>query len=449
MKVSDALKKLAARFPSPLYVVGGAVRDSLLGSYGKDIDLAAALAPDEVASALKGTEFKVFPTSPKLGTLKIRGGGEEYEYTAFRTDSYACDGTHAPKSVRFTKDLREDALRRDFTADAVYYDITKGNYLDPLGGIEDIAQKKLRAVRDPREVLCEDGLRLMRMVRIAASCGFEVEQNLYAACKEQAELLQNIHKSRIGAEFAKLVVCDTENGIKGAHVRAIEMLIDLGLMRFILPELLEGKDFLQRADFHKYDVLGHILKVFELSPARIRLAALFHDISKPSQKLKTGKMAGHEFAGAVVLRQRLTELCFAKEVVERNARLVMAHMVDLKCETKENKLKLFIQRNADILEDLIALKNADYEGSGMKQGDNPSSVRLKNLYDQMKRDGVPFCTKELKVGGADLIQLGIPAAQRGKVLQELLETATREKKLLTREGQYAFLEKKAIYLKTL
>lgn len=444
MIITESLKQLAALFPSPLYVVGGGVRDFLLDYGGKDIDLAASLSSEEVKKALEGTAYKVVPTSPKLGTLKIIGFNQQYEYTSFRSDSYACDGTHAPLSVRFTKDLKEDALRRDFTANAVYYDIAKGEYIDPLYGKEDISNKLLRAVRDPYEVIKEDGLRLIRAVRIACSCGFLIDSALYQACKEQAFLLESIHKSRIGEEFAKIVVCDTYNGIKDAHLRAIEMLLDLNLMQFVVPELLEGKDFPQRKDFHKYDVLGHILKVYQLSPPQVRLAALFHDVSKPSQKIKTGKMAGHEFTGAYVLRRRLAKLCFPKDVIERNARLVECHMYDLKCETKESKLRLFIQRNADILDDLIALKNADYAGSGMKQGDNLSSVRMRNLYQQMKLDKVPFKIKDLQVGGGELIELGIPEPERGKALVALLESAAVDKSLLTREAQYAFLKKKSI-----
>lgn len=442
MIISATLKKLASLFPSPLYVVGGAVRDFLAGFCSKDIDLAAALTPDEVSLALAGTAFAVIPTSPKLGTLKIRCAGEEYEYTAFRKDSYAGDGTHAPQCVRFTRELAEDALRRDFTADAVYYDIANDKYVDPLGGISDIENKLLRAVRQPYEVLQEDGLRLLRLVRIACSTGFTVDGELYKACKAQSPLIKGIHKSRIGAEFAKIVVCDTENGISGAHRRAIEMLVDLGLMDYILPELLEGKGFPQRADFHKYDVLGHIIKVFELAPPHIRLAALFHDVSKPSQKLITGRMAGHENTGAELLRKRLTELHFPKAEIERNVRLVQNHMYDLKCETKESKLRLFIQRNADIMDDLIALKDADYVGSGIKEGRNPAAARMEALFTEMKREKVPFGVKELKVGGAELIEFGIPETERGKVLTELLEGSAVDEALRTEEGQRNFLKNK-------
>ena len=204
------------------------------------------------------------------------------------------------------------------------------------------------------------------MVRIACSCGFETEPALYSAAKKNASLLKNINNGRIGDEFAKILVCDTENGVSGAHSRAVRMLIDFGLINYILPELMEGDKFPQRADFHKYDVLEHTLKVFELSPPAVRIAALFHDISKPSQKLATGKMAGHEFAGAEMLRKKLSQLCFPKDVIERQARLVECHMYDLKCETREQKLRLFIQKNYDIMDDLIDLKNADYEGSGME-----------------------------------------------------------------------------------
>lgn len=433
------LQQLASVFPAPLYAVGGAVRDHLLGFAAKDIDLASRLLPEEVARCLKDTGFVAIPTSPKLGTLKIRGFGKEYEYTAFRVDSYPEGGNHAPANVRFTSDIGEDARRRDFTADAVYYDIKAKEFVDPLDGIRDIKNKLLRPTRAPEEVMKEDGLRLLRLVRIACSCGFEIEEDLYEASHKYSALLKDIHDSRIGGEFYKILICDTLYGITGAHVRAIRMLIDLGLMEYIVPELLEGKGFPQRADFHKYDVLEHILKVFELSPPGIRAAALFHDITKPLNKIKTGKMAGHELTGATLLRKRLRKLCFPADTIERWARLVECHMYDLNCETGEKKLRLFVQKNADILADLAALKDADYMGSGMHFGRNPSGIRMEETLRRMREEGVPFSIKDLKVGGSDLIALGIPPAERGKRMEELLRLAANDAHLRTAEGQRAFL----------
>lgn len=440
MMLSKELKQLASVLCTPLYVVGGAVRDALLGyGTGKDIDLAACLTPQEITDALASTPYKVIPVSPKLGTLKIRCGAAEYEYTTFRCDSYACDGTHTPIDISFTRDIYQDSLRRDFCVNAIYYDISKEQLVDPLGGIEDIDKRLLRATRNPDDMLVEDGLRLLRMVRIACACGFRTEDALYNAAGRLSHIINGIHKSRIGDELSKIVVCDTQYRVSGAHLRAINMLIDLGLAAHILPELTEGKGFAQRADYHKYDVLGHTLKVFELSPPNIRLAALFHDISKPSQKLATGKMAGHEIAGAAVLRKRLKELGFGYAVIERNARLVETHMFDLNCETGEPKVRRFIQSNYDIIDDLIALKNADYLGGGLRTGENPSSARLLSVLTQMKAEGVPFTLKDLLVGGKELIELNVPAQKRGQWMQELLRLAATEKRLLTYSGQYNFL----------
>lgn len=440
MILSVQLKQLASVLSCPLYVVGGAVRDTLLGfETSKDVDLAASLTPQEITAALANTPYKVIPVSPKLGTLKIKCGTDEYEYTTFRCDSYACDGTHSPVDINFTKDIYQDALRRDFCVNAIYYDINKEQFVDPLGGIADIDKRLLRATRNPDTVLIEDGLRLLRLVRIACACDLQIEAALYSAAQRLSHIINGIHNPRIGDELSKLVVCDTQYGVSGAHLRAINMLIDLGIAKYILPELMEGKGFAQRADYHKYDVLGHTLKVFELSPPNIRLAALFHDISKPSQKLATGRMAGHEVAGAAVLRHRLKELCFGNAVIERNARLVEAHMFDLNCETKEPKVRRFIQSNYDIIDDLIALKNADYLGGGLKTDENPSSIRLMSIFAQMKAEGVPFTIKDLLVGGKELIELGVPTQKRGQWMQELLRLAATEKRLLTYSGQYNFL----------
>jgi len=433
------LLQLASAFPVPLYAVGGAVRDGLLGYEAKDVDLASALLPEEVFACLTATGFHGLPTSPKLGTLKIKGFGKEYEYTAFRTDSYPEGGNHAPAEVRFSANIREDALRRDFTADAIYYDIKTGDYADPLGGISDIQNKLLRATRAPADVMREDGLRLLRLVRIACSCGFRIDPELYEASRKNCALLQAIHDARIGEELSKILICDTLYGIQGAHIRAMRMLIDLGLMQYILPELLDGKGVAQRADYHKYDVLEHILKVFELSPPGIRAAALFHDITKPLNQIKTGKMAGHEKTGAELLRTRLKKLCFPGDRIDRWARLVETHMADQNCQTGEKKLRLFVQKNADILADLAALKDADHIGKGLLTGRNPSAVRMEETLRSMREEGVPFSIKDLKVGGAELISAGIPPAKRGEVLEALLRLAANDARFRTKEGQSAYL----------
>lgn len=441
MTVSENLTALAALFPVPLYVVGGAVRDYLAGFKISDYDLSSELKADEVCSLLKDSVFSVSLTSKKLGTLKIYSGFEYYEYTAFRKDSYPNDGSHTPSSVQFTGDINEDAFRRDFTVNAVYYDIKSGEFADPAGGIEDIENKIIKTVRKPADVFKEDALRILRMARLAAQTGFEIENHTFETAKALSYTVKTLAKERIRDEFEKIIRADTINGISGAHVRGIRLLDSLGVLDIILPGITEGKGIEQRADFHKYDVFEHIMRTFEAAEPEVRLAALFHDIAKPKMEREYGRMSGHDKTGAEIAKRIMRDLRYPNSETERVARLVEKHMYDLNGQTGEKKLRLFILENHTIIEDLIKLKNADYIGSGISSGKSASGERMKNLYRVMKEEGTAFTVKELKVRGNDLDALPIPPEKRGEALQALLKDAAVNPSLKSREAQLDYLKK--------
>lgn len=444
MLVSEKLLKLAKILPSPLYIVGGAVRDHTAGFKVSDLDICAALTPEEVAEAVKADpDIHIYGKSPKLGTIGIKYGDEDYEYTAFRTDNYTFSGAHTPQSVSFTRDIKEDALRRDFTVNAVYYDVQKSTVCDPLGiGVKDIKNKIIRTVRDGETVFGEDALRLMRLARIAAQTGFSIDINTFKAAEKSVAGLKNIANERLGDEFSKILIADTVNGISGAHIRGINILVEIGAMEYLIPELLLGIGFKQRPDYHLYDVYGHIMKVLELIPPSIRYAALFHDITKPREKTEHGKMAGHPISGAKLSRDIMRKFGISADETERVARLVENHMYDLNLETSENKVRRFIQSNIDIIDDLVCLKDADYEGGGILNGKNPSGLRLIKVREKMIEDGVPFSIKDLKVNGDDLIAANIPEKSRGTILKELLVLCATDNSLLNREAQLKFIERK-------
>ena len=183
------MRELASLFKdrATLYAVGGFVRDTLLGVTPRDLDICSHLGVEDVKTMLSGTRFAVSGKSMRLGTATVSAEGFSAEYTAFRTDSYPeGSGVHRPSEVTFTRDMRVDALRRDFTANAVYFDPLTEEYTDFVGGREDIEKRVLRAVRDPDAVFGEDGLRVLRLVRFAAELGFEPEENTFAAAKRYA-----------------------------------------------------------------------------------------------------------------------------------------------------------------------------------------------------------------------------------------------------------------------
>lgn len=435
-----ALIELSGYFDKPLYIVGGAIRNYHMGLKITDIDLAAAISPQEVIERLKDSPFKASLTSKKLFTLKIEHKDKYFEFTSFRKDTYT-GGKHTPDQSSLTDDILIDAKRRDFTVNAVYYDILKDEFVDPLGGIDDLNNRIIRTVDLPERVFSQDGLRLMRLARQAAEMGLDIDKTVMDAAKENVYLIKDIAIERIRDEFDRIITADRKYNIPNAHIRGLKLLEKIGLLSYILPELEKGKGLSQRKDYHKYDVYTHILKCFEYSQAEIRLAALLHDIAKPFCVQNDGSMKGHDREGKRMAENILNRLKYPKRTISEVKKLVYLHMYDLKTNTKDSTIRRFIQENFDILDKLIALKQADHKAGGIMGEESPSAARLKEVFEKMKAEGIPFTSKDLKVDGKDLIELDIPAHKRSLALKSLLNAAIYGKDLLTREGQLKYLSR--------
>lgn len=434
------LKDLASRLNEPLYLVGGSVRNHLMGKPVGDFDVASSLSERELCACLEGAPFKIVPTSPKLGTLKIKGEDFSAEYTAFRVDSYALDGGHAPASVSFVKDIRLDAFRRDFTVNAIYYDIASGEYVDPTGGIPDLKTGVLRTVRNADAVFQEDGLRLMRFVRFASTYGFQPDPTSVESLIKCRAGLGKIAPERIQTELNLILTADVVGGIPSAHRRGVEMLVEYGLMDYVIPELNEGLGVAQHSIFHKYDVFGHVMATLEAVDPSARLGALFHDIAKPKCYRETGKFRTHDKAGGKMTREILTRLKYSHRETEETARLVEGHMFNLKGGESEYSVRRYVRDNRDILEKLCYLMDADAIGGGIGTTCSKVAIQLKATEKNLIAEGAPFTVKDLKVRGEDLIAAGIPPAERGKAMEALLDAALGESSAHTREGQLKFLE---------
>jgi tRNA nucleotidyltransferase (CCA-adding enzyme) len=342
--------------------------------------------------------------------------------------------------VEFVDSVELDSFRRDFTVNAIYYDIKEEEFIDYTGGVEDLKNKTLRAVREPDLVLNEDALRILRMVRLAASFDFKIDKNTLDSAKKNVDNLKNIAPERIRDEFDKIILADTIVGISRAHVKGVRMLTEIGAMKYIIPELLLGIGMDQRPDFHKYDVYNHILAVFEASPPEIRLAALLHDIAKPIQMQKNGNMYEHDKVGGEIAVKVMSTLRYSTKEISFVKKLVQNHMYDLNLAAKDSTIKKFIRKNEDIIPCLIELKKADRKGGGILQTESESAKRLKTIYEEMKKSGVPFNTKDLKVNGEDLIKLGIPPQHRSKALEALLDRGSYDYLVHSRDEALNFLK---------
>ena len=407
------------------YLVGGYVRNLLLGLAEGDLDIASPELPQKVARKLQCEEVCVEERAYGLGTVVIQQRfGERlyvYEYTAFRCDNYGRGGAHTPVSVAFTQDMDLDAQRRDFTINALYMG-ADGRVADPTGrGLAAIGNRLVEQVTE--ETLAQDALRILRMVRFAAELGFEIDGQTYACAKRYAPQLQDISAERIRDEFFKILLADQKYGNTDGVLCGLHLLKDLGALRFIVPRLEDGDGLAQNPNYHAHDVLEHSLRACACAPPdlEVRLAALLHDIAKPEAWHETGKMYGHDKLGAVLAEQALSALRVDKETTRHVCALVRAHMFDLNNDAgKRAVIRMIAKLGQEQFLKLCAVREADFCGSGM--GNPPlSAEKWRGILEELVSRDAPLNLRQLAVNGDDLMrELDLPAGKRiGELLQAL------------------------------
>ncbi len=426
-----------------LYAVGGCVRDSLLDIECFDIDVCAELSVDDVKTALLNTDFVVSDKNLRMGTVHISRGNFTVEYTTWRSDSYdVSSGEHTPKDVSFTKDITLDARRRDFRCNAVYYDILRGEIVDPLGGVEDIKNRVLTSADDPEIVFEADGLRILRLVRFYAELGFSVESKTLSVAKQNAWRVKDIAVERIREELIKIFVADTRHkqlDTKDGHIRGFRLLDELGLVDMLLPELATLKGLEQPAKYHLYNAYEHSVKAYEISPPNLRIASLLHDVGKRRSIDVYGNMHAHDTLGEELTREILNRLKFSNADTHRICELVRWHMADINGNTSQAKLRRFVVEHVDIIEDLCDLLDVDGVASCGKLT-RPNRVR--DEYEYLKAMNIPLRIKDLKVTGMDLVEMGIEGKYRGVLLNDLLIETAMNPHLNDRDVALAYITKK-------
>lgn len=439
------LTKIASFFPSdrPLYAVGGFVRDTLLGLECHDVDVCAQLTVDEVKKALEHTDFVVSDKNLRVGTVIISGRGFSCEYTTFRTDSYPDgSGAHAPDTVTFTDDIKVDALRRDFSSNALYYDIVKGEVVDPLQCIDDVKNKILKTADEPDRVFSADGQRILRMVRFACELGFEIDGDTFESAKKYAGLVKDLTVERIYQELERIFVADTrhpELDLAGAHHRGLLLLDELGLLDTLFPAVTALKGFEQNAKYHLHDGFTHTLECFKASSQGVRWAALLHDIGKKPCRDKYGNTYVHATIGADMAKEILAHYKMPKQKAKRVFDLVFNHMVNINRNMSESKLRWFVAEHASIALDLADLVDADCYGA---MGSYPENNFIRDTYNQLIEEKAPLSVRDLPVSGRDLIDLGIEDKDRGMLLYELWRECIMNPVLCQREKALQFIAKR-------
>lgn len=448
------------------YLVGGCVRDLILGRKPKDWDIATEAWPDEI--------LKIFPDAiyeNEFGTVRVKTNSLDetlkiIEITTFRHEGRYSDFRH-PANIQFAKTIEEDLARRDFTINALALEIQKPKILnknlefkikkpgfilvDPFGGQKDLENKIIRAVGDPAKRFKEDALRLLRAPRIlveleslniGSSLHWQIEKETFLAIKKNAPLLKNISAERIRDEFIKIIITKEAS-------RGILLLEELGLLEYIVPELREGIGVTQNKH-HIYTVFEHSVRALNYASEKnysleIRLAALFHDIAKPRTKKGEGPEAtflGHEYLGAKMTQKILERLKFSREVINKVVHLIKYHMFYYNVgEVTASGVRRFIARvGIENVDDLMKVREADRIGSGVPKAVVYKMRHLLYMIEKVRRD--PISPKMLKINGNNLMEiLNIGAGPKiGQILNILLEEVLdnpkrNNKKYLTKRAK--------------
>lgn len=433
------------------FIVGGCVRDLIIGREPKDWDITTNATPEEIIALFPKTVYE-----NSFGTVAVvfEKEGETpliIEITPYRTESTYSDNRH-PDSVSFAKTLSEDLKRRDFTINALAYDLYKGHLVDEWGGVSDIKDKVVRTVGDASERFQEDALRMMRAVRFSTQLGFAIEVSTLSAISEKSHLIKNVSFERVRDEFERIIL--SKDSVVG-----IGLLQRLGLLSHSIPELEEGIGCEQKGE-HIYDVFEHMLHALGHASEKnlslpIRLAALFHDIGKPRTRRWDGTKAGgagkytffgHEVVGAHMTKKIMERLKFPKDTTELVTKFVRYHMFfsDTKQITLSAVRRTIVNIGREHIWELMEVRECDRVG--MKK--NETSYRLRKYHAMIEEAlRAPTSVGMLKINGDYMIkEMGMkPGREMGWILHALLDECLEDDTKNTLEH----LEQRARELATL
>lgn len=396
------------------YVVGGCVRDSLLGITPNDWDITTNATPLEIKSLFD----KTIDTGIAHGTVTVLVDKNPYEVTTFRKDGEYKDSRH-PEYVEYTKDLMLDLSRRDFTVNAMAYNDTVG-LVDQFGGINDLENSVIKCVGNPTTRFLEDALRMLRAVRFSAQLSFSIESETLSALKEKSDSIINISAERIHEELNKILLSDNV-------FSAFLTLRETNILKNILPEFDRCFDTEQNIKYHLYNVGVHSLYVVKNCSKRLYLkyAALLHDIGKPDCR-KTDEFGIDTFRNHAKLSTELSEsilkrLKFDNKSTDKILRLIKFHDREIVVSKKAVK-RAVIDVGEDIFEDLIDLKKAEVYA----QNTNLTLPRLKtyndilDIYKEIQSNNEAMSLKDLDINGNDIMKLGFKGKEIGIILHKVL-----------------------------
>ena len=386
------------------FIVGGALRDSLLGCQAKDWDVATDATPERVHDLFRDmTRFDL-----KHGTVTLVTTGRHFEVTTFRgTEGYGAS-------------IEEDLAYRDFTLNALAYDVTHKRIIDPFGGKQDMKKRVIRAVLNPLDRFNEDPLRMMRAIRFSLELGYSIDPETLVAISSMAQVIDRVATERIRDELLRILLVSKPSA-------GFNLMRKTGLLKRILPELLEG--YRKRQNYyHKYTMYRHTMETvdsIERDPI-LRLSALFHDIAKPRVRRKVKgrwRFLGHADASAELTREIMIRLRFSNEEITRITRQVSNHMFDYRKELSDRAVRRFIRRvGVDNIDDLMRLRRADDLAHGWGRGFESEIDEFRDRITAQSKKSYPFTISDLALNGHDVMNtLGLqPGPRVGQILNQLL-----------------------------
>jgi tRNA nucleotidyltransferase (CCA-adding enzyme) len=387
------------------FIVGGAIRDSLLGFEVKDWDVATNAMPEKIYDLFPGMRrFHL-----KHGTVTLVYRGKNFEVTAFRGKE------------GFGHSIEEDLAHRDFTFNALAYDIINRRIIDHFGGKKDMTNKVVRAVLNPLERFQEDPLRMMRAIRFSLELAYSIEPETLMAMTSMASVIDTVAQERIRDELLRIVMLKKPS-------RGLNLMRKTGLLQRVLPELVEGYRKRQN-NYHRYTIYRHTMETVDsVEPDPVlRLSALFHDIAKPRVRKKANgrwRFLGHAAASAVLTQEIMMRLRFSNDMIARVTNLVSHHMFGYEQELGEKAMRRFVKRvGSGNVDDLIKLRKADDLAHGWGRDFEKDIDAFKERIDALMQKSPPLRLAELAVNGRDVMDVvGLqPGPKVGEILKQLLD----------------------------
>lgn len=425
-KVNQIMQTLQAN-GFEAYAVGGCVRDSILGRKPDDWDITTSATPQETKQLFQ----KTFDTGIEHGTITVLLGKDAYEVTTYRVDGKYEDSRH-PSEVTFTRSLKEDLLRRDFTMNAMAYNDKEG-LVDIFGGMDDLQNRCIRCVGNAEERFREDALRILRAVRFAAQLDFEVEEETKQGIRRLAPTLANISAERIQVELVKMLVSPNPGLLRMAY--------ELGITQVILPEFDVMMQTTQETPHHCYSVGEHTLRAVELVRAEkaLRLTMLLHDVAKPKMKTVDDKgrahFKKHDLEGTQMAKAILRRLKFDNDTINKVTKLVAYH--DYRMEAEPRLVRRAMNRiGEDLFAEYLEVRMADTLAQSAYQREEKlqNLQDIRSCYEEIMENKQCVSLKELAVTGSDLIADGMmPGKEIGHVLNLLLEQVLEKPELNDKE----------------